>query len=70
MPVLVLDILEVQISDLFGWQEEVVLVLAIEPDRELSLANAELVFRLDDAFKDLSQVFRLLQDLLEIRLFV
>lgn len=54
MPVLVLDILEVQISDLFGRQEEVVLVLAVEPDRELSLANAELILRLHDAFKDLS----------------
>ena len=57
LPILALYLNQVQISDLFSRQEKVMLVLAVKPDRELALANAELVLRLYDAFENLCQVF-------------
>jgi len=57
LPIFALYLNQVQISDLFSRQEEVMLVLAVKPDRELALANAELVLRLYDAFENLCQVF-------------
>ena len=67
--ILCLDLLEVQIFNFFSRQKEIVLILTIKPDWELSLANAELVFGLHDTFKDLCQVLWLLKCFLEVRLF-
>ena len=46
------------------------LVLTVESDGKLPLANTELILCLDNTLKNLSQCLRLLQNLLEVSLLV